>query len=57
MVSDALSAGRLTRVLADFPPPPVGIYAVYPGNRMIVVKFCTFVDHAARDLKARGFAL
>ncbi|MFO1057203.1 MAG: LysR family transcriptional regulator [Dongiaceae bacterium] len=56
VVSDALSAGRLTRVLADFPPPPVGIYAVYPSNRMITVKVRAFVDHVARDLKTRGFA-
>jgi DNA-binding transcriptional LysR family regulator len=56
VVSDALSAGRLTRVLADYPPPPVGIYAVYPSNRMITVKVRAFVDHVARDLKARGFA-
>ncbi len=35
MVSDALAAGQLTRVLSDHPGPTSGIYAVYPGNRLI----------------------
>jgi DNA-binding transcriptional LysR family regulator len=54
LVADALVAGHLSRVLEAFEAPAVGIYAVYPGNRLITPTVRAFVDHLARDLRARG---
>ncbi len=54
LVSDAIAAGQLTRVLSAFPAPESGIYAVYPGNRLIAPKVRAFVDHLVRELRARG---
>ena len=54
LVADALVAGQLTRVLADHETPSGGIYAVYPSNRLIAPRVRLFVDHLARDLRARG---
>jgi DNA-binding transcriptional LysR family regulator len=54
MVTDALAAGQLTRVLADHPGPTSGIYAVYPGNRLITPAVRAFVEHLVRELRARG---
>lgn len=54
LVADALVAGRLTRVLVDHEPPPGGIYAVYPTNRLLAPRVRVFVDHIVRDLRARG---
>ncbi|WP_428665412.1 LysR substrate-binding domain-containing protein [Reyranella sp.] len=54
LVADALVAGQLTRVLTGHEPPAGGIYAVYPGNRLLTPTVRAFVDHLARDLRARG---
>jgi DNA-binding transcriptional LysR family regulator len=54
LVADALVAGHLTRVLDDHPTPSGGIYAVYPTNRLLASRVRLFVDHIARDLRARG---
>lgn len=54
LVTDALVAGQLTRVLADRETPSGGIYAVYPTNRLLASRVRLFVDHIARDLRARG---
>jgi hypothetical protein len=54
MVSDALAAGQLTRVLPDHPGPTSGIYAVYPGNRLITPAVRAFVERLVRELRARG---
>ncbi len=54
--AEALAAGGLTRVLAQFKTPVSGIYAVYPTNRLIAPKVRAFVDHVVRDLRTRGVA-
>ncbi|MBS0639625.1 MAG: LysR family transcriptional regulator [Acetobacteraceae bacterium] len=54
IVGDALAAGLLTRVLADFATAVSGIYAVYPTNRLLTPVVRAFVDHLVRDLRARG---
>ena len=54
LVADALVAGRLATVLAAHPAPAGGIYAVYPTNRLLTPRIRAFVDHLARDLRARG---
>jgi DNA-binding transcriptional LysR family regulator len=54
LVADALVAGQLTRVFGDHETPFGGIYAVYPTNRLLASRVRVFVDHIARDLRARG---
>jgi DNA-binding transcriptional LysR family regulator len=54
LVADALVAGQLTRVLDKHETPTGGIYAVYPTNRLLASRVRLFVDHLARDLRARG---
>lgn len=54
LVADALVAGQLVRVLADYATPAGGIYAVYPTNRLLAARVRLFVDHLARELRARG---
>lgn len=56
LVADALAAGQLTCVLADFATPSSGIYAVYPTNRLMIPVVREFVDHLIVDLRARGVA-
>jgi len=53
-VADALAAGQLQRVLADFATPASAILAVYPTNRLMVPKVRAFVDHVAACLRAHG---
>lgn len=55
-VAEALTAGRLERVLTCFETPKAEIYAVYPTNRLISPSVRAFVDHLASDLRARGVA-
>lgn len=54
MVIDALTSGALTRVLPERQTPTSTIYALYPTNRLIAPKVRAFVDHLARDMRARG---
>jgi DNA-binding transcriptional LysR family regulator len=54
MVTDALAAGQLVRVLADHPGPTSGSYPVYPGNRLIPPAVRAFVEVLVRKLRARG---
>jgi DNA-binding transcriptional LysR family regulator len=54
LVADALVAGQLVRVLADYATPAGGIYAVYPTNRLLAARVRLFVDHLVHDLGARG---
>ena len=43
-VADALKAGLLKIVLADFEPPPLPINLVYPTSRLLSAKVRTFID-------------
>ncbi|MDC0672462.1 LysR family transcriptional regulator [Nannocystis radixulma] len=43
-VADAVRAGRLAVVLAEFEPPPQPIYLVYPSARLVPAKVRAFVD-------------
>lgn len=56
LVAEALVAGQLVRVLTEHDTPSGGIYAVYPTNRLLASRVRVFVDHIARDLRARGLA-
>jgi len=43
-VAEAVRAGRLRIVLADFEPPPLPIHIVYPTTRLLSAKVRAFVD-------------
>jgi DNA-binding transcriptional LysR family regulator len=42
--AEAIKAGRLKIVLAQFEPPPLPIHIVYPTSRLLSAKVRTFVD-------------
>jgi DNA-binding transcriptional LysR family regulator len=42
--ADAIKAGRLKIVLADFEPPPMPIQLVYPTSRLLSAKVRAFID-------------
>jgi DNA-binding transcriptional LysR family regulator len=44
IVGDDLRAGRLVRLLPDYPPPEQGLHALYPAGRHLSAKVRSFVD-------------
>jgi DNA-binding transcriptional LysR family regulator len=48
-----IQAGRLRRVLTDLEPAPIPIHIVQPAGRFAAARVRLFVDHLARDLRAR----
>ena len=44
IVGDDLRAGRLTRLLPNYPPPEQGLHALYPPGRHLSAKVRSFVD-------------
>ena len=44
IVGEDLRAGRLVRLLPDYPPPEQGLYALYPPGRHLSAKVRSFVD-------------
>jgi DNA-binding transcriptional LysR family regulator len=46
IAGDSVSAGALTRVLADWQPSPVPVHALYPSARYLTPKVRAFIDHA-----------
>lgn len=51
-VGDDVAAGRLVRVLADWPSPAAAIHAVYPTSRHLSAKVRSFVDYLGEHLRA-----
>ena len=47
IVGPEVRAGRLVRLLEDFVPPPLPIYAVYPSRRHLSAKVRLFVEFLA----------
>ena len=47
LVADALSAGRLTRLLSKYKTPATPVYAVYPHSNFLSAKTRTFIDFLA----------
>jgi Transcriptional regulator len=45
---DDLEAGRLVEVLADFPPSPTPLSALYPQNRQLSPRVRVFIDWIAK---------
>jgi DNA-binding transcriptional LysR family regulator len=50
IAGSALAAGRVEEILADFPQPEIGIYAVLPGNRQVPHRVRALVDFLAGRL-------
>lgn len=48
--AEALAGGQVRRVLADFPIPDLGIYAVLPGNRHVPHRVRVLMDFLAERL-------
>jgi len=44
MLTDALAAGRVVEVLAEYRPAPMPISVVYPGTRMLPPRVRVFID-------------
>jgi DNA-binding transcriptional LysR family regulator len=44
IVGDDLRAGRLVRLMPDYPPPEQGLHALYPPGRHLSAKVRSFVD-------------
>ena len=51
-VDDDIKAGRLVRVLTDWPSPAAAIHALYPTSRHLSAKVRCFVDYLAEHLRA-----
>lgn len=49
-----LQSGQVVEILADFEPPPLGIYAVLPSNRYIPHRVAVLMDFLAKALAAMG---
>jgi DNA-binding transcriptional LysR family regulator len=45
-----IAAGRVEEVLADYPAPELGIYALLPGNRHIPHRVRVLIDHLQEHL-------
>lgn len=51
-VQEDIDKGRLTRVLADYGPPPVDVHAVYPSARFLSSKVRLFLDFVRDEFLA-----
>jgi DNA-binding transcriptional LysR family regulator len=49
--ADAVGAGSVKQVLADFPIPELGIYAMLPGNRLVPHRVRLLIDFLASRLE------
>jgi DNA-binding transcriptional LysR family regulator len=47
-VAEAVRAGKLRVVLAEFEPPPLPIHIVYPTTRLLSARVRAFIDMAAK---------
>jgi len=50
IVGDDLRQGRLHRILTDYQPAPLSIYALYPVNRHLSTKVNVFIEFLQRRL-------
>lgn len=51
IAASALASGAVREILADFPIPEIGIYAVLPGNRHVPHRVRTLVEFLATRLR------
>jgi len=55
LCAEELRRGRLVRVLEDWLPPPVNIFAVYPGGRTLTTAARSFLDMLVQRLPGADF--
>ncbi len=55
MISDDINQGRLETVLTEYCPRDIGIYAVYPQNRLIAPKVKVFIDFLADRFASESY--
>lgn len=56
VAAELVSAGRLVRVLPEWRPAPVSVYAVYPSSRYLTPKVRAFVDLGLRQFEFANMA-
>ena len=56
IIDDFLQAGRVEEILADYPMPALGIYAMLPGNKQIPHRVRVLVGFLAERLAGPGSA-
>lgn len=44
IVGDAIKAGKLSVILREFAPEPLGLYAVYPHRKLLATKLKVFIE-------------
>jgi hypothetical protein len=49
LATDAVTAGKLVRVLEQFAPMTPGVFLYYPGHRQNMPKLRAFIDHVKRN--------
>jgi len=54
MVCQDIARGELVQVLEDWPTAAVGLFAVYPSNRLLSAKVRLFSDLIARHVRRQG---
>ncbi len=54
LVEPFLARNQLVEILAEFAPPPLGIYAVLPSNRYIPQRVALLIDFLGKSLPAFG---
>lgn len=55
LAADAVRSGELEILLADYPAPTLGVYAVYPDNRHVPHRVRALVDHLVETLGSHPF--
>jgi len=49
--TDLIGSGALQEVLTDFQSPPMRVYAVFPGRRLMPAKVKVFMDALHRRIE------
>lgn len=54
VAAESLRAGRVVRVLTDYAPLPLGVFAMTPSGRHLAAKTRVLIDWLARGLRSPG---
>jgi DNA-binding transcriptional LysR family regulator len=52
IVAPYLESGRVASILADFPTPELGVYALLPSNRQVPHRVRALMDFLAEHLQS-----
>jgi DNA-binding transcriptional LysR family regulator len=53
-VAHELTTGKLVEILADFPPPPIPVYLLYPAGRQRTPRTRVFMEWAEAEFRRRS---